>query len=324
MSWFDYNYIIEKETLTAIADAIREKMGYPALFKIDPVAMPQKIRGIQSGSTGGEVDVLIARTIQEIDSSATSVGYHAFYECSSLKSVNFPLAHTIYGLAFYNCKKLTQANFGNVGMVYDKAFENCYLLTTADFAKATSFGSNSFKNCRSLVSLIVRSETVCTLQNTTAFSNCYHILGTVDATYNPTGAKDGYIYVPSHLVESYKTATNWSTYASQIRAIDEGGGEEEGNWLFQNEQITSNARDVLDENGNPIVPVTGTSYTLFVDGEEIATSIAESNWDGSAVLHFNTEDYSIYFIYDSSVGGWHFHPVDSQVGSGIVSIRINE
>jgi hypothetical protein len=86
--------------------------------------------------------------------------------------------------------------------------------------------------------------------------------------------------------------------------------------LFQNEQINSTARNDLP------VPVAGVSYTLFVGGEEIATSTAYSDLSG-LVLHFNTEDYRIYFIYDSSVGGWHFHPVDSQVTSGSVSIRIN-
>jgi hypothetical protein len=168
-----------------------------------------------------------------------------------------------------------------------------------------------------LKSVILRSETVCTLADRNVFTNSYHILGTVDATYNPNGDKDGYIYVPSHLVESYKTATNWSTYASQIRAIDEGGGEEEGNWLFQNEQITSTARNDLP------VPVVGTSYTLFVDGEEIATETATSDWQGNAQLYLSTEDYRIYFVYNADAGGWQFHPMDSQVQSGSVSIRIN-
>ena len=33
--------------------------------------------------------------------------------------------------------------------------------------------------------------------------------------------KTGYIYVPRALVNSYKAATNWSTFASQIRAIED-------------------------------------------------------------------------------------------------------
>ena len=51
--------------------------------------------------------------------------------------------------------------------------------------------------------MIIRSDTVCTLNSTNAF----------------TGTP--YIYVPSALVNSYKTATNWSSYAAQIRAIED-------------------------------------------------------------------------------------------------------
>lgn len=31
----------------------------------------------------------------------------------------------------------------------------------------------------------------------------------------------GYIYVPDALVEDYKVATNWSTYAAQIKPLSE-------------------------------------------------------------------------------------------------------
>ena len=31
----------------------------------------------------------------------------------------------------------------------------------------------------------------------------------------------GYIYVPAELVETYKTTSNWETYADQIRAIED-------------------------------------------------------------------------------------------------------
>jgi hypothetical protein len=37
----------------------------------------------------------------------------------------------------------------------------------------------------------------------------------------PIASGTGYIYVPAALVDSYKGATNWSTYAAQIRAIED-------------------------------------------------------------------------------------------------------
>jgi hypothetical protein len=68
---------------------------------------------------------------------------------------------------------------------------------------------------------------MCNLANTNAFTGCYHILGTVDSTYNPNGDKDGYFYVPRALLsdddatKDYRRATNWSTYASQFRALED-------------------------------------------------------------------------------------------------------
>ena len=31
----------------------------------------------------------------------------------------------------------------------------------------------------------------------------------------------GFVYVPAESVDTYKSATNWSTYAEQIRAIED-------------------------------------------------------------------------------------------------------
>ena len=277
----------------------------------------------QAKSTG-EATFRYCESLENIDfPSATLIDGYAFSGCNKIVNVNVtgeennlnaPNVTTMYSNAFRECYGLTNVHFPNLTMVQSETFYHCQVLTNVDLPKVKSIGAKAFMFCYSLKSVILRSETVCTLSNTSALQGCYHILGTVDTTYNPNGDKDGYIYVPANLVDSYKTATNWSTYASQIRAIDEGGGEVEGNWLFQNEQITSEGRLDLS------APVDGVSYTAFVDGEEIATSTCEGG-----VLNFNTEDYRIYLICDASTGlGWHFHPVDSQVQSGSVSIRINE
>lgn len=56
---------------------------------------------------------------------------------------------------------------------------------------------------------IIRTPTVAKLVNKNALQNTMIEDGT------------GYIYVPSALVETYKTASNWVTYADQIRAIED-------------------------------------------------------------------------------------------------------
>ena len=42
----------------------------------------------------------------------------------------------------------------------------------------------------------------------------------------------GYIYVPDDLVDQYKVATNWATYASQIKGLSEIPAEVQ-EWLDQ-------------------------------------------------------------------------------------------
>ena len=90
-----------------------------------------------------------------------------------------------------------------------RAFDSCSSLTAVDFSAATSIGDYAFNACSALTTLILRSETMCTLSSTYTF------------TGTPIKSGTGYIYVPRALVDSYKTATNWSTYANQFRALED-------------------------------------------------------------------------------------------------------
>jgi hypothetical protein len=98
------------------------------------------------------------------------------------------------------------------------AFQSCTGLVCADFTAVTSIGVNAFATCRQLDALILRNTAnVVTLTNKNAFYNTKINSGT------------GYIYVPASLVDQYKSASNWSNFASTIRAIEDypeicGGG----------------------------------------------------------------------------------------------------
>ena len=126
---------------------------------------------------------LVEGTIESIKvSNVTSIGSNAFRFCSSLTSVSIPNATSIGSQAFYSCSNLTEASFPN----------------------ATSIMTNAFYNCSGLTTIYVgtNTSTVCTLSNTNAFNNCTKLTN---------------IYVPASLVDSYKSATNWSSYASKIK-----------------------------------------------------------------------------------------------------------
>lgn len=122
-----------------------------------------------------------------VDEELTEVGEYAFYGCAYLTSVELPAVETVGAYAFYGCG----------------------VLAKVDLASATSVGSYAFCNCAALDALIIRSETMCALADKYAL----YVTKINDGT--------GYIYVPAALVDSYKTAINWSNYASQIRAIED-------------------------------------------------------------------------------------------------------
>lgn len=177
--------------------------------------------------------------------NVTTVGQYAFEGCkiTEITSSNFPNLTTLDQHSFRTCQSVTHVNLPKVTAVAQYAFNTCQYVKEVRFDKATSTGNRSFVansrlekavfpslksmagltfyQCYSLKAVILASETMCTLASTDAFNQCYHFLGTVNGTWNPNGDKDGYIYVPAALVDSYKAATNWSTYASQIRAIED-------------------------------------------------------------------------------------------------------
>jgi hypothetical protein len=159
--------------------------------------------------------------------NATSIETNAFNSCSKLTSANFPKATRVSTNAFQNCSKLTSANFPSLTRIDMNVFRFCYELTSADFSNITSIGMYAFGSCYLLKAVILRSTTMVTLSQKNALENCYHILGTVDSTYNPNGDKDGYFYVPRALLsdddatKDYRRATNWATYASQFRALED-------------------------------------------------------------------------------------------------------
>lgn len=156
----------------------------------------------------------LERTIFDVTGST-------FGTCTALSSVYFPKLIEISNNCFQYCENLTDVKFPSVEIVGTRAFTQCTKLRSIEFQKMISLPSRLFYHCYSLKVVILRSETMCALDATDAFGNCYHFLGTVNVTYNPDGLKDGYIYVPKAIIEDYKAATNWSTYADRFRALED-------------------------------------------------------------------------------------------------------
>lgn len=155
--------------------------------------------------------------------SAITIGENAFDGCSKLTSVTIPIAETVNTKAFNGCGVLSELNLPSAVNIGSNTFYQCYKLTKIDMHAAMSIGNTAFMYCYSLTTVIIRTSEMCTISSN-IFTNCYHFSGTVDATYNPNGNKDAYIYVPKSLIDTYKAAEYWSSYSSQFRAIEDYPG----------------------------------------------------------------------------------------------------
>lgn len=156
--------------------------------------------------------------------NCVSVGDNAFSGCNALTTLSLPKCISIGHAGFNTCSVLMTVDLPMVTSIGNGVFFGCDALATVSLLMVTSIGRHAFSGCSTLTALVLGGTNVCDLAAINAFGNCYHILGTTNSTYNPTGAKDGYIYVPDDLVDSYKSATNWTTYASQIKPLSEYAG----------------------------------------------------------------------------------------------------
>lgn len=165
----------------------------------------------------------LASKIKEIElNSVTSIGSHAFQYCSSLTSVKLPELTTAGEMAFLGSVNLKELCFPKLLSLPQYMFSGCNNVETLDFPILENIGSGAFYLCFLLKKLILRNEeTPVVLSRNGSFTYCYHITGEVNEIFNPDGAKDGYIYVPDVLVDSYKTDQYWKFVASQIKPLSE-------------------------------------------------------------------------------------------------------
>ena len=153
---------------------------------------------------------ILHKTLDAItDTYCEMVGGYAFYGFPALHTAIFANAKRIEQYAFAHCSKLETIKVPlseNVGYF---SFYECEKLKEADFPCVTSVSTYAFKGCIALKTLILRSGTLATLSGVNALGD------------TPIEKGKGYIYVPSALIDSYKSATNWTTYANQFRVLED-------------------------------------------------------------------------------------------------------
>lgn len=188
--------------------------------------------------------------------SVTFIAGGAFSGCPNITKVYTPKWTGAANSTFYNCTKLEYVDtslitsLGSAGSHNTGVFYGCTNLTSVDLSSLTSIGAGSWAssnfmnsgitelNLASIVTIgasgvrgatnltkCILGEDVTTIGDS-AFNNCSKMSVMVCRAVKPPslGGSLGVtptIYVPDESVEAYKTATNWSTYASSILPISE-------------------------------------------------------------------------------------------------------
>lgn len=178
------------------------------------------------------MDSIIQRTITEFkDDVITHVGSNAFYECTALETVDLPNVTVIGSESFFRCSSLTSINIpratflgsrciGATGIksicipsvkdLTSQQFRDATLLEKIDAPVLERLSGSSVWYMTKAKTLILRNTAmVCELTGDVDMYNDCNI-------YVPKTMADG-----SDGVAAYKAATNWSTLADYIYAIED-------------------------------------------------------------------------------------------------------
>ena len=246
-----------KAAWTAITDKARGKTGSTGLLKAGEVpGLLNDLFNVSALFDGAGIKEISNDTVTFIKNSccmnfkelqnvsvteATEIGNNAFNGCTSLTRLNAPKATYIGQTAFSNgpsiknlllpkaesiqygafelqsefeappatLPDLGKLTLGNISYIGTMAFNSCGY-SEVDItvnAGGGNIATQAFNRCLNLKKVTIRGKTMLTNEEGSVFYG------------SPIESLNGEIYVDASLVESYKTATNWSDYASIIKAI---------------------------------------------------------------------------------------------------------
>jgi hypothetical protein len=229
--------VVDKSSLVSVADAIRSKGGTSESLEF-PNGFVDAVNGIESGGGGtedfvgvkysnfdshrGSPKVADARSLPVINTLLNGGYQYLFANGTKLPNggwhslvEDFYLPDGISALfswMFYCCGSIKNiyGDLTNVEIIGQGCFQNSSLEKFDYYCpNLTQIQNNAFNGCSYLIALTLNGNAVVSLANTSALNS------------TPIKNGTGYIYVPKALVEDYKGATNWTTYANQFRALED-------------------------------------------------------------------------------------------------------
>lgn len=199
-------------------------------------------------------------SMPKLNKSQAEFGYYCFSGCKRLETLDIPFKPTAFGNStFKDCEDapfLNTLDFSEVTKIDQNCFENCTGLTEVVADNLVTMGSNVFQGCTGLTKFVAKNLNKgasgmflkCSKLN---FVDCGNISSILNVTFKdtnldtiilrnvdkvcaykyssgydaflntPIASGTGYIYVPSALIDEYKTANSWNRYAAQFRALED-------------------------------------------------------------------------------------------------------
>lgn len=253
--WYDITLTVTSGTVSFVGDSSNRIYGSSATANTYNRSRIIEIyfgQGLAAGGIGDYLAYLCyGLSIVTLPSGVTSIGAYAFSYVEGLSSITVPHGvtsinnrafNTDYGLssvsipnsvtgvgayAFTYCNALIKATLpDSVRSIGESAFQGCNSLAFVNVSDdLNGLIKYSFSGCNNLTSITI-PESVVSIEGYTFSNNYgmgeYHFNRATPPLLANTNAfnnipSDCVIYVPRGSLNSYKTATNWSTYASHMQ-----------------------------------------------------------------------------------------------------------
>lgn len=195
---FEYCYHLKAIMIPSGVTNLTQYICYSCRF-MKAISIPLSI--ISIGTYAFEYAYGLHRIVLPI--SITSIGDYALTYCSGIKKIILPQCTNLSTNSLASCYSLQHVIIpDSIITIGASALQNDYSLSKLTIPSGvTSIGSLAFDACYSMKEYHILPTTPPTLASTNVFRNIQ---------------SDCKIYVPAESLEAYKTATNWSTYASYM------------------------------------------------------------------------------------------------------------
>lgn len=146
-----------------------------------------------------------AEILKFSNASCSFVGQSAFFSCSKLSSITIGPAE-IGSNAFCNCKSLQSfiakgsSQTNEICRIHESAFKYCNTLCNVALRNCLEIGSSAFYGCPGSICMYLFGSYMAGLHQNSGIPSAAHI------------------YVPTSMVQRYRSAAYWAQYSSNIFA----------------------------------------------------------------------------------------------------------